>query len=143
VRIFVLIAAISCAYGQTAQLSGVVRDPSQAVVGGVSIAVRNDETQVERVAVTNSEGVYDVPFWAWQLYHYSPGSGIRLDLIEVLPIDGRLSVAHRPDAWSSDDQGGFGRAGTIQRERERSNANSVTIDGISAKYWNERRSLPC
>jgi len=58
VRIFAFIAAISGSYGQTAQLSGVVRDPSKAVVGSVSVAVRNDETQVERGAVTNSDGVY-------------------------------------------------------------------------------------
>lgn len=61
-RVFVIIAAISNAYGQTAQLSGVVRDPSQAVVTGASILVRNDGTLVERVTLTNNEGVYDVPF---------------------------------------------------------------------------------
>ena len=61
---FVIIVAISRAYGQTAQLSGVVRDPSQAVVAGASVLVRNDDTRVERVTFTNSDGIYEVPFLA-------------------------------------------------------------------------------
>jgi hypothetical protein len=100
-RISVIIAAISSAYGQTAQLSGVVRDPSQAVVAGASMTVRNDETRVERVTLTNSEGVYDVPFLAPGAYTVTvqaPGfrpverNGVKLDVAQSARLDFALEL---------------------------------------------------
>src|ERR1035438_3396826 len=100
-RISVIIAAISSAYGQTAQLSGVVRDPSQAVVAGASMTVRNDETQVERVTLTNNEGVYDVPFLAPGTYTVTvqaPGfrtverTGVKLDVAQTARLDFALEL---------------------------------------------------
>ena len=42
VRIFVSLAAFSIAWGQTGELSGIVRDSSQAAVSGATVTVRNE-----------------------------------------------------------------------------------------------------
>ena len=60
------LAALACAlaapvYAQNAQLSGVVRDSSGAVIPGVTITTRNVDTGLTRVAVTESTGEYRVP----------------------------------------------------------------------------------
>src|SRR5579863_1609682 len=100
-RIFVIIAAVSSAFGQTAQLSGVVRDPSQAVVTGASLTIRNDGTRVERVALSNSEGVYDVPFLAPGTYKVSVQAagfrpveriGVKLDVAQNARLDFALEL---------------------------------------------------
>ena len=99
--ISVIIAAISSAYGQTAQLSGVVRDPSQAVVAGASLTARNDETRVERATLTNSEGVYDVPFLAPGTYTVTvqaagfrpvQRTGVKLDVAQTARLDFALEL---------------------------------------------------
>jgi Carboxypeptidase regulatory-like domain len=70
-RIQLIIVPLSLASAQTAQLSGVVRDPSQAVIAGASVIIRGDETQIERIVTTNNDGVYDVPFLAPATYTVS------------------------------------------------------------------------
>ncbi len=59
--IFILLGAIPL-FGQTAELSGVVRDPSQAAVSGVTISLINSATATTRSSLSNNEGVYSFPF---------------------------------------------------------------------------------
>ena len=47
--------------GATAPLSGVVTDPSGAVVAGAAIVVKNNATSAESKAVTASNGTFSVP----------------------------------------------------------------------------------
>jgi uncharacterized protein (TIGR03437 family) len=148
VRIFVIIAAVSCAYGQTAQLSGVVRDPSRAVVGGASIALRNDLTQVERVAVTNTKGVYEVPFLARGNYSVTvqaPGfrplqrTGVKLDVAQTARLDFALRLtsvgesvsvtAGAPPLQSESSPHEDGAAGNGQITKA---SARVTIGGVNA-----------
>ncbi len=61
----VLLVAVSAlimtpAWAQEAGLVGTVADPSGAVMGGVSITVRNVETGVERRAVTDEQGRFSI-----------------------------------------------------------------------------------
>jgi hypothetical protein len=101
VRTLVIIVCFSSAFAQTAQLSGVVRDPSQAVVAGAPVTIRNDETRVERSTLTNNEGVYEVPFLAPGIYTVAvqaPGfrpterTGVKLDVAQSARLDFALEL---------------------------------------------------
>ena len=54
-------AVATSVYAQNAQLSGVVKDSSGAVIPGVTITARNVETGLTRVAFTEATGEYRVP----------------------------------------------------------------------------------
>ncbi|MEZ5356938.1 MAG: carboxypeptidase regulatory-like domain-containing protein [Bryobacteraceae bacterium] len=58
ISIFCLSAACLLAQSDNAQLSGFVRDSSQAVVAGANVTVRNEGTGVERQLVTNETGYF-------------------------------------------------------------------------------------
>jgi carboxypeptidase family protein len=49
------------AYAQNAQISGVVKDSSGAVIPGVTVTARNVDTGLTRVAVTEANGDYRLP----------------------------------------------------------------------------------
>jgi hypothetical protein len=49
------------AYAQNAQISGVVRDSSGAVIPGVTVTARNVDTGLTRIAVTESGGDFRLP----------------------------------------------------------------------------------
>lgn len=51
-------ASLGVAVAQTASLSGVVRDPTQAAISGAAVTLADDERHLTRSAVTNGEGVY-------------------------------------------------------------------------------------
>lgn len=58
-----LAASILSVYGQgiTGAITGVVTDPTQAVVPGATVTVRNLGTGIINRAQTTSAGVYNVP----------------------------------------------------------------------------------
>jgi hypothetical protein len=66
--VFILLSLSSVAFAQTAQFSGRVTDPSQALVRGADIGVVNQATGVERRVKTNAEGSYAVPFVSPGIY---------------------------------------------------------------------------
>src|SRR5215470_11479670 len=50
------------AFAQTeASMSGVIHDPSGAVIPGVSVTVTNPATNFVRMAISNEAGVYNFP----------------------------------------------------------------------------------
>ncbi len=49
------------AYAQNAQIVGIVKDASGAVIPGASISARNVDTGLTRTAVTDGQGEYRVP----------------------------------------------------------------------------------
>ena len=56
--------AVFSAWSQTAdtgQIVGRVADPSDAVIAGASITVKNEETGLARTVATNASGIYTVP----------------------------------------------------------------------------------
>lgn len=64
--IILLVCVLSCGASLIAQapggtISGVVRDPSSAVVAGASVIVANAATGVQYTAKTNGDGLYVVP----------------------------------------------------------------------------------
>ena len=46
---------------ESAQISGVVRDPSDALVTGAAVTALNKDTGAERTVTTNAEGLYALP----------------------------------------------------------------------------------
>ncbi|HEX9198015.1 MAG TPA: TonB-dependent receptor [Acidobacteriaceae bacterium] len=61
-RVFILLSLSLTAFSQTAQLSGRVTDPSQALVRNADVRVVNQATGIERRVKTNGDGSYTVPF---------------------------------------------------------------------------------
>ena len=59
----VLAATVTNGFAQTAngQLGGVVQDPSNALIPGVTVTLTNTETGVSAIQVTNESGVYSFP----------------------------------------------------------------------------------
>jgi poly(3-hydroxybutyrate) depolymerase len=60
--VFIFFSLNVIAFAQTAQFSGRVTDPSQALVRDAEVRVVNQATGVERQVKTNGDGVYTVPF---------------------------------------------------------------------------------
>ncbi|HEV8454909.1 MAG TPA: TonB-dependent receptor, partial [Gemmatimonadales bacterium] len=58
----VLVASARLGSAQTAQVSGFVRDASEALVSGAEVTVTQTDTGVDRKAVSNVGGYYLVPF---------------------------------------------------------------------------------
>jgi hypothetical protein len=58
-----LLVLPSLAFAQrtTASLRGTVRDPTQAVLPGVTVTATNEETGLVRTAITNGSGIYSAP----------------------------------------------------------------------------------
>jgi hypothetical protein len=58
---FCLVAFAAEVWGQTAQLSGVVRDASGAIVPFANLTAINQKTGVRRISQSNGEGYYSLP----------------------------------------------------------------------------------
>src|SRR5437667_10869676 len=73
--LLVLVSSFASAQG-TAQISGVVRDPSGAVLPGVEVTATQTDTAVSRMTVTNETGRYvlpNLPLGAYKLEAVLPG----------------------------------------------------------------------
>ena len=89
-------------FGQTqGQITGVVTDPSAAVVSGATVTVTNPQTNFTRSAATNASGNYTFPALQPGVYNVkveSPGfpaeirSGVQLQVEQVARIDFQLKV---------------------------------------------------
>src|ERR1700730_11874734 len=97
IRILIGIAIFAAvSFGQTAELTGLITDPSGAPVPDAAVSVRNVETGVNTDTVTNTQGYYTVT-------HLNPGNyeltvqksgfkaltrpGIKLDVAQVARVD--------------------------------------------------------
>src|SRR5689334_8152126 len=55
------LALTTGAYAQNAQITGLVKDASGAIIPGATVTVRNVDTGFSRAAVTDAGGEYRVP----------------------------------------------------------------------------------
>ena len=69
-----LLALSAFAQSDNASISGVVKDPSGAVVANAKVTVKNDDTAFERQAKTNTDGFYIVTNIAPGYYTVSSAS---------------------------------------------------------------------
>ncbi len=93
-------------FGQTANIVGTVKDPSGAVLPGVSITVKNSGTGLTRDIVSNETGDYTVPLLPIGVYDITaelPGfkaatkSGISLKIDDRIRVDFALEVGNVSD----------------------------------------------
>jgi hypothetical protein len=87
--------------GTTATMTGVVSDPTGAVVLGAKVAARNPATNLSRDVVTNADGIYRIdllPIGTYTLTVEASGfkrqvlTGITLDIGQVARLDVKLAV---------------------------------------------------
>lgn len=88
-------------WGQTARITGLVTDTSDALMSGVEITVTNTATSVSRRTVSNEQGNYSVPFLQPGQYRISAQAagfrplsrdGINLAVDQVARIDIKMEV---------------------------------------------------
>ncbi len=85
---FVMFAGV--AFGQTAELSGLIRDPSDSSVSGAEVSIRNEQTGGRRSTQSNASGFYSFPSLSPGEYRLS----IRAMGFETIVREGiRLAVA--------------------------------------------------
>lgn len=137
-RVFVVLTGISIAWGQTAELSGIVRDSSQSVVPGASITAHNEETQAERISTSSSEGVYLFPFLPPGRYTISVQAsgfqttretGIKLDIGQSARLDFELTP------------GSLGQSVTVNAESALVQTDSATVSTVINRQFIENLPL--
>src|SRR5215813_4253365 len=100
--IFLVLFAASALFGQTsATLRGLITDQSGAVLPGVSISVRNQQTGVERTTLSDETGNYQVaalPVGVYQIGVRLPGmrpqivSALTLEVGQIVVRDFKMEV---------------------------------------------------
>src|SRR5262245_44990324 len=90
------LAFCAISFGQNAELSGVIRDPSDLGVAGAEVVIRNEQTGGRRVTRSNSAGFYSLPTLSPGAYRLSVRAagfetivreGVRLEVGESVRID--------------------------------------------------------
>jgi hypothetical protein len=88
-------------WAQDAALSGLVKDPSEAVIPGAELKIRNVDTGYERSTVTNGAGAYEFPALQPAMYEVEvskPGfqalvrSNLKLEVAQRAQVDFTLKV---------------------------------------------------
>ncbi len=91
-----LVFAAPAVLAQSAGISGVVRDASQAVIAGAIVTATQEATRAQRDAITSSEGGYAIPFLAPGNYTVEVESagfqtaretGVKLDVAQAARLD--------------------------------------------------------
>src|SRR5262249_35611988 len=100
-RLLCILALTAAAFAQTAELTGLITDPSSAPVPDAQVSVRNVETGINTETISNSQGYYTVT-------HLNPGnyeltvqkagfkavtrSGVKLEVAQVARVDVGLTI---------------------------------------------------
>src|SRR5689334_14791552 len=99
VRVVLLLAAASVSYAQTATISGIVTDTTDAIIVGARLEVQNLDTGLRRDAQTNDAGAFSfnlLPVGRYKIVASSAGFGsserpeLKLDVDQVARIDFKL-----------------------------------------------------
>ena len=130
IAIAVIFATLSAWAAITGSISGVVTDPSGAVVPGVTVVATSVSTNVQSTAVTDAKGFYNLPTLKVDTYNVTvnqPGfrdyqqTGIKIDANSALRIDITLQLGTVTNTVSV-------KSDALQVETQ-STQNGVVIDG--------------
>src|SRR5579884_1093477 len=102
IRILALLGIFSAVLSaQTAQVTGVVSDPSDAVVADAAVTATNTSTGLRRETKTNASGTYTIPSLQPGSYTVDVAkegcrpmnrSGLQLEVDQVARVDFRLEI---------------------------------------------------
>jgi len=118
----------------TGSISGVVTDPSGAVVPGVTVVATAVSTNVQSTAVTDAKGFYNLPTLSVDTYNLStsqPGfrdyqqTGIKIDANSALRVDITMQLGTVTNTVNV-------KSDALQVETQ-STQNGVLIDGIDVR----------
>src|SRR5579862_199758 len=110
----VLMACISVWASPEGSISGKVLDPSEAVIPGVTVVIRNVETGVLHSTITNSDGFYSLPALPpgqYEIEVHQSGfrpvlrSGLILETGKTLEIDLKLELGEQSTAVTITESG--------------------------------------
>ena len=123
--IVVLSLRASAAFGQQAQLSGLVQDTSGGAMTAVSVTLLNQDNGIRRATVTNGEGVYALPSLQPGTYRVTVRkegfrslvrTGLRLEVGQSARVDFSLPVGNVEEVitiesaplWATGEAGSVG-----------------------------------
>jgi len=99
--LFIALGAVLCIYAQSAQITGLVTDPTGTSVPGAVVTVSNVDTSIRNDVTTNDQGYYTVLYLNagnYQLRVQKAGfkalerQGIRLNVAQIARIDVALEL---------------------------------------------------
>ena len=105
--------AAACAFGQTAQLTGLITDSSKAAMANAKVTVTNADTGVSRATASNAQGNYTVPLLQpgnYQILVQADGfrpisrEGVKLEVDQVARIDFSMEVGAVTESISVTEQ---------------------------------------
>jgi hypothetical protein len=126
----ILLVSMQANAAITGSISGVVTDPSGAVVPGVTVVATSVSTNVQTTAVTDAKGFYSFPTLKVDIYNVTtsqPGfrdysqTGVKIDANSALKIDISMEVGSVTNTVSV-------KSDSLRVETE-STQNGVVIDG--------------
>jgi hypothetical protein len=126
----VLLATVTAWAAITGSISGVVTDPSGAVVPGVTVVATSVSTNVQSSVVTDAKGFYNFPTLAVGTYNVSANqagfrdyqqSGVKIDANSAVRIDVTMELGAVTNTVSV-------KSDSLQVETQ-STQNGVVIDG--------------
>src|ERR1700745_3081701 len=103
--LFAVVLSTAHAQSNSGTISGVVTDPSGAVVPGATVSVQNPVSQYSRTATTDKAGHFQFPHLPFNPYHLSVvmsgfGTSVQdVDVSSVVPIN--LNIPLKVSAASS------------------------------------------
>ena len=105
--------AAACAFGQTAQLTGLITDSSKAAMANAKVTVTNADTGVSRATASNTQGNYTVPLLQpgkYQILVQADGfrpisrEGVKLEVDQVARIDFSMEIGAVTESISVTEQ---------------------------------------
>ncbi len=99
--IVVLLSLTVVSKGQTADVTGIVRDSTQAVIANATVNLTNEDTGIKRTTVTNNLGYYNFSFVSpgnYRLTVQAKGfqtvnrTGLKMEVGQVARLDFSLQV---------------------------------------------------
>ena len=75
-KLALVFGAWTCAlFAQSAQISGLIQDPSTLKIGGAEVTIRNQQTGGKRSTRSNESGFYSLPSLIPGVYRVMVGAG--------------------------------------------------------------------